>query len=84
MIKLNGDLFKEKEAERKAKAGKNLGKASDANKKQGNAEAMLLKDALDKANARHLHAHLTAFAARSLRLPLGLLLLEQITVQLDQ
>ena len=38
MIKLNGDLFKEKEAERKAKAGKNLGKASDANKKQGNGE----------------------------------------------
>jgi len=32
-------------------AGKNLGKASDANKNQGNAEAMLLKDALDKANA---------------------------------
>jgi len=32
-------------------AGKHLGKASDANKNQGNAEAMLLKNTLDKANA---------------------------------
>merc|ERR1712086_931855 len=42
------------------------------------------KEYIGQSKRRTVHAHLTAFAARSLRLPLGLLLLEQITVQLDQ